>query len=110
MSPAPHDTINVPDARIGKIFSSHIVAILNYRCQPIGAKPYPPQSAPSHAPQHASYFVDGSNPILPMYLEMVEEEDVAAENWIRDANGISTIVRLNRLYLLIWYFTLTPSS
>ncbi len=52
-----------------------------------------------------SNFVDGSGPILSMYLEMASEEDKKmAESWKADAEGILVFVRL---YLLIPCLTLT---
>ena len=64
-----------------------------------------PRSAPNHASQGGSGFVDSSGPIFSMYMKMAEEEDKKmAESWKADAQGILFFVRL---YLLI--LCLTPA-
>ncbi|KAF8272065.1 hypothetical protein EI94DRAFT_1718917 [Lactarius quietus] len=70
MSGAPREAINVHDAGIG-----------NDR--------YPSQLAQNQTSHVESSFVDDSEPIFSMYLEMAEEEDKKlAEKWQANADGI----------------------
>ena len=70
------------------------LSILTRRYYSIDDRPYPPRSAPYHAPQGEPGFVDSSGPIFSMYMEMAEEEDKKmAESWQADADGILIFVR-----------------
>jgi hypothetical protein len=94
MSQAPHETINVPNARIGTDVSLPLRPLLFLSPQ-IGDDQYPPQSAQNQASHNVSSFIDGSGPIFSMYLEIATEEDTKmVENWKADADGVLIFVRL----------------
>ncbi|KAI9450678.1 hypothetical protein BJY52DRAFT_163143 [Lactarius psammicola] len=76
MSRDPLESVNITETNIGLGAGG-------------GNHQYPPQSAPTQAPQGMSNFVDGSGPIFSMYLEMATEEDKKmVEGWKADADGI----------------------
>src|SRR6266702_4195636 len=85
-----------------------VLTILTRHRHPIGHHQYPPQSAPTQAPQGMSNFVDGSGPVFSMYLEMATEEDKKmVEGWKADADGSLIFVRR---YLLVPCFKPTHLS
>lgn len=98
MSQDPHETINVSDAGIGTdILLPHwSIYTVHTSVRSLDDNQYQPRSTQKQELDVDSEYVDGSEPIFSMYLEIATKEDKEkVKNWKDDADSILTFVRLS---------------